>query len=231
MFLGYLFGIKGYNLLDLETKKQFISTNVIFHENIFSYKDTKTVTSYVTLDPPQLSFTQPININLDYLNGQNFQLEVQTTKKYNHSFKNIDAEGETDSFPEFPQNITTISHFPGRSTRNRKAPSHLQDFICQQASSLPHSQKLNKDKIHTKLGNPFPLCATLSCHKLSSNHKVFVNFVSKHIEPNSYQQAQNYVEWKEAMKDKIDALELSDTWVVNVDGTIERYKARLVNSS
>ena len=38
VFLGYPFGIKGYKLLDLESKKVFISRNVVFHENIFSCK-------------------------------------------------------------------------------------------------------------------------------------------------------------------------------------------------
>ena len=35
VFLGYPFGIKGYKLLDLNSKKVFISRNVVFHENIF----------------------------------------------------------------------------------------------------------------------------------------------------------------------------------------------------
>ena len=107
-----------------------------------------------------------------------------------------------------------IPHIPRKSNRNRKAPSHLQDFICQPTSSLLHSQELNKDKVYTKSGAPSPLCATLSYHKLSSNHKAFVTSISTHIEPSSYQQAHKCVEWRKAMQVEIDALVLNNTWVV-----------------
>jgi hypothetical protein len=38
LFLGYPAGIKGFKLLNLQTKSTFISQNVIFHESIFPYK-------------------------------------------------------------------------------------------------------------------------------------------------------------------------------------------------
>lgn len=37
VFLGYPFGAKGYKLLDLETQSNFVSRNVIFHEQIFHF--------------------------------------------------------------------------------------------------------------------------------------------------------------------------------------------------
>lgn len=38
IFLGYPFGIKGYKLSDLEKHENFISHNVIFHENFFPFE-------------------------------------------------------------------------------------------------------------------------------------------------------------------------------------------------
>ena len=37
VFLGYPFGVKGYKLLNLFTKKIFISKDVIFHETLFPF--------------------------------------------------------------------------------------------------------------------------------------------------------------------------------------------------
>lgn len=37
LILGHPFGMKGYKLLDLETKRIFVSWNVTFHENVFPY--------------------------------------------------------------------------------------------------------------------------------------------------------------------------------------------------
>ena len=37
IFLGYPFGVKGYKLLNLITKKNFISRDVSFHETVFPF--------------------------------------------------------------------------------------------------------------------------------------------------------------------------------------------------
>lgn len=108
--------------------------------------------------------------------------------------------------------MTPITPYqPRMSTRNRRAPSYLQDFVCQQATSLPHSQELDKDKGFATPGAPFPLCATLSYHKLSEPHKAFITSISTHREPNSYQEAVKCREWRDAMNAEIKALELNDT--------------------
>ena len=41
VFLGYPFGIKGYKVLDLSTNTIFISRDVVFHENIFPFINSK----------------------------------------------------------------------------------------------------------------------------------------------------------------------------------------------
>lgn len=41
VFLGYPYRKKGFKLLSLQTKKNFVSRDVIFHENIFPFASTK----------------------------------------------------------------------------------------------------------------------------------------------------------------------------------------------
>ena len=45
IFLGYTFGFKGYKLYDLHTKKIFHSRDVLFKENVFSFKEDSRNTS------------------------------------------------------------------------------------------------------------------------------------------------------------------------------------------
>lgn len=43
VFLGYPFGKKGYKLLGLQSKKVFISRNVVFHEHIFPFSSKESI--------------------------------------------------------------------------------------------------------------------------------------------------------------------------------------------
>lgn len=70
VFLGYLFGVKGYKLLNLETQICYISRDVVFHEDVFPF-ETSSSTPFQTQDcsiplsapnsdihlPPSISFS------------------------------------------------------------------------------------------------------------------------------------------------------------------------------
>lgn len=94
----------------------------------------------------------------------------------------------------------------------------------------------------------YPITHYVSCDKFSSAHQKFLAAVTMVDEPVTYKQAVQILEWREAMRKEIDALELNETWTLerlphgvkalgskwvyrlkfNSDGTLERYKARLV---
>ena len=74
VFLGYPYGHKGYKLLNLETKKQFISRHVVFHETSFPFVDnTHTATPtdpyhaqhWFDNEPESSGFSYPIVPNPD----------------------------------------------------------------------------------------------------------------------------------------------------------------------
>ncbi|KAL2239042.1 UNVERIFIED_CONTAM: Retrovirus-related Pol polyprotein from transposon RE2 [Sesamum indicum] len=112
---------------------------------------------------------------------------------------------------------------PRRSARISKRPTWLNDFVC----SAHHPTSLH------------------------SNNPAYVSFVASLSvlqEPNSFSEAVQHKEWKEAMDFELQALEANNTWKVSplppskraigckwvfktklrADGTVDRYKARLV---
>ncbi|XP_057958734.1 uncharacterized protein LOC131151510 [Malania oleifera] len=155
---------------------------------------------------------------------------------------------QNDSRPEIEIRDNLHTPLPRKSTRIRRAPTHLQNYICQQSSFLLPSQALDKQKNQILPGKPSPLSASISYDKLSTPHKTFVTSITSHTEPKTYLEASTSSNWVEAMKTEIAALELNDTWVIMdlppnkepigckwvykikflANGSIERYKARLV---
>ena len=94
----------------------------------------------------------------------------------------------------------------------------------------------------------YPLSSTLSYDKLSSFHKTFSISFTIHKEVATYAQAILDHRWQDAMQAEIEALQGNHTWVMTTlppgkvpigcmwvfkikfkaDGTVKRYKARLV---
>ncbi|CAA7040888.1 unnamed protein product [Microthlaspi erraticum] len=119
----------------------------------------------------------------------------------------------------------------GRGHRKRLPSTRLADFVT--------------NTVHS---TPFPIEHFVSCTGFSETHKAYLFAITSAKEPKSYAQAIKDENWRFAVTDEIDALDINDTftieelpegkqalgsmWVFRIkhqsDGTVERYKARLV---
>ncbi|KAJ4769381.1 hypothetical protein LUZ62_053638 [Rhynchospora pubera] len=129
-----------------------------------------------------------------------------------------------------------------RGDRMRRAPARYADYIC-------YTARIDDEPNITGSSNSrYPINHCVTCNKFSHAHRVFLNAITKETEPGHFGEAIKCEKWCEAMRNEIDALERNNTWTVenlppgktaigckwvyrikyNADGTVERYKARLV---
>ncbi|KAL1198691.1 Retrovirus-related Pol polyprotein from transposon TNT 1-94 [Cardamine amara subsp. amara] len=114
-------------------------------------------------------------------------------------------------------------------------------------SVIPKSYVTNT--VSTKLiTSAYPIANYTNCARFSATHRAYQVAVISATEPTSFEQAIKDERWNKAMSDEIKAQELNKTWSIttlppgkkaigskwvykikyNADGTLERYKARLV---
>ncbi|KAJ4769875.1 Retroelement pol polyprotein-like [Rhynchospora pubera] len=129
--------------------------------------------------------------------------------------------------------------------RSRKPPAKLQDYICYTTQSNPSYAHPTST---VSSGNPYPIAHYVNCNNFSIAHRKFLAAVTVKKEPEHFGEAMKDDKWREAMRVEIEALERNGTWTIenlphgkkaigckwvyrikyHSDGTIERYKARLV---
>ncbi|RVW60610.1 Retrovirus-related Pol polyprotein from transposon RE1 [Vitis vinifera] len=231
IFLGYPVGQKAYKLYDLDTHQMFTSRDVVFHETIFPYEsipfpssnsDPVIPLSISDLSPPvqQPSPPEPIS-------------PIQQ--------------------PSLPNSVSTqpspASPPPEPILRRSQRPHHplmaLRDYVCNQVTFPNHLPPLSSSP---QKDTRYPLCNFVSYHRYSPQHRSFTAAVSQDIEPTSYAEAASHSHWQEAMQSELAALEANHTWSLtslppgkkpigchwvykikrHSDGTIERFKSRLV---
>lgn len=133
----------------------------------------------------------------------------------------------TDTSSNIPPSSPTISLPTRKSTRSTKPPSYLKDFI---------------------FPKPKHWCNLVSFDSLPEKHKLLIDAHMECIKPTLYQEAFTDDNWIAVMDKEIQALQNNQTWdfVIlpkgkkaisckwvyrikkNDDGSIERYKVRLV---
>jgi hypothetical protein len=244
VFLGYSSIHKGYKLYDLQTHSYFVSRDVVFHEQIFPFnKSHGSIVIPQKSDSDLSSFPTTDGVFILPSSFPDIPCSSDCTPHIPHMPSSISTPiiSPIISPTIDPIVIPPITNLR-KSSRTKCMPGYLQQYHCHLADhSLPSNHSSTS-------GTPFALSSTLGYDKLSPTYKSFCLSVSINLEPQYFHQAVKHQHWRQAMSDEIQALEENNTWVLTdlpphktaigcrwvykvkfkADGTVERYKARLV---
>jgi len=224
VFIGYPIGYKGYKLLDIKTRKTFISRDVKFHEHIFPFQENTVSTAPDIFHPVTPVFHPP---NLD-----------DDTYSLDHNLPSPTSAFPSDNNPPSPT-PTPASSLDSvvpirRSARSSNPPTYLSDYHCY---NVTHNSKI-----------PYPIQNFVNYSKLSTPYTHYLCQISENYEPQTYKQAIRFPHWQKAIDDELAAMDVNNTWSIthlppgkksisckwlfklklNSDGTIVKHKARLV---
>ena len=226
VFVGYPFGTKGYKLFNLQTEQFFVSSDVVFHENIFPFFSPHSITQPPSSD---LTFVDH-DVSLSHIP------QTCSSESHDHAYVNPLSTDSSHSEHATPASSTTnVSDLPmldpssastsdsdsplfvsspdipsdfillvRKSTKPKHVPSYLQDYHCNLASSLPsHASNVS-----------YPIESTFSHSHLSPPHKAYTLAISTLVETKFYHEAISSPHWCEAMTKELAALEANHTWVL-----------------
>ena len=242
VFLGYKHGMKGVVLLGIHNKEIFVSRNVTHHENIFPYQPVSSppLWNYYSNTSPTFS-NQNSNPNPSDHNDSSVHNDSTSYQKISHiSPTQTPLDKHNDNSPTTELTDTPLSS-SSKPTRIKNAPSYLADYVFNSSFSTAPAPKSS--------GTFYPIASFHSYAHLSSSHKAFSMSVTQCTEPKTYKEACQSECWLKAMKSELDALAKNGTWSIvdlphnvkpigskwvykikhKADGSIERYKARLVS--
>lgn len=254
VFIGYQPGIKGYKLYDISSKSFLISRDVVFYESHFHFHSISSPSYSVDPFPDVILpsiysdlFVHPASYSSTLANNDVLTEHHLASPPSNSANNNISPElfsnHSSDYAPHNQHPICDLPSFPmpRRSTRVIKPPSYLHEFHC---NLLANQQPPDNNSL-------YPLNKNLSYKPFSQSHRTFLLNVSSNDKPQFYHQAIASDHWREAMTTELAAMESNNTWIVTnlpkgkhsincrwvykvkygLDGSVDRYKARLVAKS
>ncbi|CAM8925259.1 unnamed protein product [Rhodiola kirilowii] len=243
VFLGYPSGQKGYKVYCISTGKFLVSRHVIFREDSFPFKRVneqcpshiKSVPQFVLINDSSDHTFDDDDASLFTPSADDPAIPAPNTSISDFPSDNSDNSDMDTLQTDIPvsSDIPVPSVCLRKSTRHHKPPVWAKDYAC---NTLP------------KLTSPHLIDNFISYTKCSPQHQQFALQISELKEPNSFNQAHTDPNWMAAMQKEITALEANDTWILTElpegktlvdckwvyklkfksDGTLERYKARLV---
>ncbi|KAG7551787.1 Reverse transcriptase RNA-dependent DNA polymerase [Arabidopsis thaliana x Arabidopsis arenosa] len=256
IFMGYPFGKKGWKVYDMETNEFLVSRDVVFQENVFPFNKNieEQPLLHENVDEDWIIDLSPV---IDVRGSESQDECVATITPEASDSSGTSGPTSAALSPELSSQTISDQETEqvemGQGKRQKFPSVRLKDFVTHAArcNQDPHHASSASDPVSSfsvQGTTPYPLTSYISDDMFSSRHKAFLAAVLDGVEPTSYKQAILDPRWTNAMGTEVGALEDSGTWSVvdlppgkeainnkwvykiklNADGSVERYKARLV---
>ena len=234
VFLGYPTAKKAYKVYNLVTKRIHFSRDLVFHEEYFPLQHISSPENVL----PNLLF---LSTDLpDHPSSSRTSVSSTSDLTSQDSLPSLSCSPLSSSQPllsspsSLPPQPATSQPESRKSTRISKPPSYLKDFVCSSSRSAHLSSS--------------HWCNLVQFSVLPSDQQQSILHLDHLHEPSSYKEVVISPHWVKAMQAKIDALKANNTWYevslppgkkaisskwvykvkLKTDGSLERYKARLV---
>ncbi|XP_075075316.1 uncharacterized protein LOC142162690 [Nicotiana tabacum] len=238
VFVGYSFGVKGYNVLSLNTKKIFVSRDVVFHESIFPFSlpsvsvpssslpHTAAHHDYSDVFPsyPTHSVTTPQrDVSVTPISmSPNHTILSPIPMSPNHTIHSSLIPNTTSPQTTSPITSRINQLYPSTlkpnqrvSSRVSKVPSYLSEYVC----SVPNLKQPQNVEV-TQTNSPFSLNAHFTQNNhitpdvLSPDSQQVVRNICNDIESFSYEEVAGNPTWQQAMTQEFEALYANNTWTL-----------------
>lgn len=240
VFLGYTFGYKGYKVLDLETNLISVSRNVVFHENVFPFKDNTHCSSSDDLFPLSIL---PLPIP-DHSHDNDDFFDIPTYTSHISPPASSQSDHASTSLPNItpPALSPTVHASPALSPPVHAslipsgASSSTTSIIPPVGSSIAstsanngrpqrqakapnylseyHCYLTQKVPTSTSFSVLYPISSVLSYDNLSPPYKDFILSITTDTIPRTFAQAIKSDQWTKAMNSEIGSLEEQQTFTI-----------------
>jgi transposase InsO family protein len=249
IFVGYPFGKKGWRLYDLETNEFFVSRDVKFSETEFPFAsssgDTPKLLSSVEMvdleSPEEDRLVVRGRRHVDNVPEQGSEQARELDQKEEQGVQAGELEQEEELGVQAGE-----GELLGRGHRQKQTSVLLRNYVTHTIQKLSPSSQTPTPR-HLS-GTAYPIAHYVNCNNFSLRHRTFLAAINAEREPITFSEAVKDKRWQEAMQQEIQALENNETWHIadlppnkkalgckwvykikyNSDGTVDRYKARLV---
>jgi Reverse transcriptase (RNA-dependent DNA polymerase)/Integrase core domain/gag-polypeptide of LTR copia-type len=247
VFIGYSSLKKGYKVFDPSTNSVHFSRDVTFAENQVYYSEQgEDYRHYSDLSPIPYPCDADQAQNLDQL-GPSFRpsdLERANMPSSLEVHINSESHRESSAQETHNENDTEVDAAELGPLENTDANRERQ-MVRRSTRQAQKSSRLNDFITYSTL---HPIQTQIHYKNISQKHYSFLTAMNDHTEPTNFFEAQTKKVWVDAMNDELGALAKNQTWELvqlpqgkqavgckwiyktkfNSDGSVERYKARLV---
>ncbi|KAK3001619.1 hypothetical protein RJ639_020658 [Escallonia herrerae] len=254
VFLGYPPGKKGWRVYDLETNQVFFSRDVKFEETVFPFTTPLCLspTPATTTFCPALDCAEHPMASPPVIGETHHQRQGEI--RHPHQLPLLPLVYRVSLWVLTPRSPLRVLHRALLLLRllllvvessKRKLLLFSKTMYVTLLKFFPPA---SSTPTNGSSGPRYRLDNFVSCKSFSTAHTQFLDAVFSSSEPRSYKTASHDPKWRAAMRAEIDALKANGTWTIedlppdkkpigskwvykikfNSDGSIERYKARVV---